>query len=119
MLKRITVITFLFAALILSQTVKVQSTTDLVGNGTALQLSSTATTARWVQLVAPTGNAAVVRWGDNTISATRGAVIAAGGGQYLAPYVQTPGGTVPTMYDLSNIYYLAQSGDKLTITWGQ
>lgn len=74
----------------------------------------TATNAVWVQLVAPTANAAVIRWGDSNTSATRGAIIAAGGGQMLPP--------VPsriTGYDLTKLYYYCTASDKLEIVYAR
>lgn len=119
MLKRLLTLAFVFAALVLSQ-VNIQTVADLTGDGSVHPLSSTSTTARWIQLVAPSGNSAVVRWGDANISTTRGAVIAPGGGQLIPPFAPATGGSsISTLYNLSKIYYLAANSDKLTVTWGQ
>lgn len=74
----------------------------------------TATNALWVQLVAPSGNSAVVRWGDSNTSTSRGAIIAPGGGQML-PVV--PGRI--QAYDLTKIYQFCTTGDKLELVYAK
>mgnify|MGYP001436810828 CR=1 FL=1 len=82
---------------------------DITGAGATVPISSTAGAhADWCQFVAPSTNAAVVRWGDATVSASRGAVIAPGAGQML-PWRGK-------VYWLTSIYVYAGAGDKLTIT---
>jgi hypothetical protein len=76
-----------------------------------VRLSTSSISARWVQMVAPAGNSAVVRWGDNTTSTSLGTTIAAGGGQFLPPG-QNVG------YSLNLIYVYCTSGDTLNVVWG-
>ncbi len=78
---------------------------DITGAGSTTQLSATLG-CNSLQLIAPAANSASVRWGDASTSATRGGVIAAGGGQYLPPN----GGNY---YPLSSLYVYIANGDKL------
>lgn len=88
----------------------IQTETDITGTNATVAICSTCGTAKWVQIVTPAANAAVVRWGDSNTSSTRGAIIAAGGGQYLPP----DGGP----YSLPNLYVFIATNDKVTVTWG-
>lgn len=118
MLRRLAISILLISVLALSQ-MSVNTATDLACDGANHQLSTTSQLARWIQLVAPSTNAAVVRWGDVNISGSRGAEIAAGGGQYFPPASTVVGGSATsTYYDPSRIYYRCTSPDVLTITWG-
>jgi len=78
---------------------------DITGAGSTTQLSTTLGCAS-LQMLAPSGNGASVRWGDASTSATRGGVIAAGGGQYLPP-------NGSNYYPLSSLYVYIANGDKL------
>lgn len=91
---------------------------DISGSGTAQRLSGTAgAVALWVQIVAPSTNSSVVRVGDSTVSSTSGILVAPGGGFFLPALTQTPG--IVTRYDLSTIYVLVQSGDKVSAGYGK
>src|SRR6476620_11680954 len=59
--------------------ISVRTLADITGDGSTHALS-TFGTARWVQIIAPSGNSAAVRIGDSNASSSRGAPIAAGGG---------------------------------------
>lgn len=77
-------------------------------------------TARWIQIICPAANSAVVRLGDVNISATQGLPIAAGGGMLYPPLPANPiirGSN--QLYDLSTLYYRAASGDKVSIVWSK
>ena len=116
---RTLVLLLLLAALVGAQdSLTIYPITDISGTGSAVHLSSSGA-ARWCQLVAPAGNAAVVRWGDSSITTSRGAIIAAGAGQFIPPMVGTnpPGGSA--LFQLANVYVLVQSGDKISITCGR
>jgi hypothetical protein len=78
---------------------------DITGAASTTQLSTTLGCAS-VQMIAPAANSASVRWGDASTSATRGGVIAAGGGQYLPP-------NGSNYYPLASLYVYVGSGDKL------
>ena len=88
------------------------SLSDVAGNSAAQALSATGQTARTCQLTAPLTNAANVRWGDSAITASRGSLIAPGGGQFLPP------GGVGSAYtiDLTTTYVYVVTGDKLSVT---
>ncbi len=118
MLRRISIIVLALAASLVCQMTP-KTAVDLACDSTNHQLSATSQLARWIQLVAPAGNGAVARWGDVNISASRGAIIAAGGGQYFPPASTAVGGSpTSTYYDLNRIYYRCTAPDVLTISWG-
>lgn len=83
---------------------------DITGTGAAVLLA-TSGQARWCQLQAPATNTADVRWGDFNVSVSRGAGIAAGGGQ-MVPFQSQ-------LYSLNSLYAYVANGDKLRITCGQ
>ncbi len=84
----------------------------ITGTATTVQISTDALTrAKWVQVIADSGNGAKVFFGDSTVTATRGLPIAAGGG-YSTPSCDS------CIYTLSTMYaYLAQ-GDKIYVAFG-
>ena len=91
---------------------------DITGSGAAVQIA-TSGAAQWVQITAPSGNGAVVRFGDSNVSISRGAIVAAGGGQFLPPIPVGPSaGAATGLYQLSTIYCYIANGDKVTVTWG-
>lgn len=90
----------------------VHTVADLTPAGTAVKLAATRTPASWVMLSAPTGNAADVRIGDSTASATRGVTLKAGT-TLLLPSI----GTTRT-YDLALIYVFGTTTDKVGILYG-
>ena len=77
--------------------------------GAVVALSNTSIMARWVQLMAPTANSSNVVCCDAAITTSRGAQISAGQPWFLPP-------TGPAI-DLSKVYVLVQSGDKLKVTY--
>lgn len=87
----------------------IQTQTDISGTGATVAICATCNQAKWVQITALATNTGVARWGDSNTSSSRGAAIAAGGGQYLP----TAGGP----YYLPQMYVYVANGDKLTITW--
>lgn len=86
---------------------------DISGTGSKAQIA-TSGSALWVQFVAPAGNTSTVRVGDINITTTRGTVMAAGSG-FLLPRIST---NTQQLYNLSQIYVLIQSGDSLTVSYG-
>ncbi len=75
---------------------------------------STAGLVLWIQVIAPTTNTSVVRFGDSNVSATRGFPVAPGGG-YNTPVL--PSGT--PRYDLTKQFYWCATNDKADIGWAQ
>ena len=71
---------------------------DITGAGSTTQLSTTLGCAS-LQMLAPSGNGASVRWGDASTSATRG-------GRYWPP-------NGSNYYPLSSLYVYIANGDKL------
>lgn len=106
------------------------TTADISGNGTVTQLvSSTATitTVHWVEIIAPITNSTsscsisalsgCPRVGDSSISTTRGIALPPGSSMF---YPESPANGGPSAgYNLKDVWYLIQTGDKLIITWGQ
>ena len=85
---------------------------DITGDGGVHALASTKTTARTVLVVCKSANSAVVQVGDSNVSSSRGTPCAAG-----AAVSYPPQATINSYYDLSTIYYLAQSGDKISVQY--
>lgn len=101
--------------------IQIKTVADISGDGAAHALSTVLGSVNplWIQLMAPSGNASVVRWGDSSISSTQGGQIPPGGGQFI-PSVIIPNRRIPdTSYSAAQIYYLIQSGDKLTVVFAQ
>lgn len=91
----------------------VTSAADITGTGAAVALQASSTRARWVQIVCLTGNSAVVRVGDSSVTASRGIAVAAGSG-FMFPIQQSTN----QYYDVSTLYAYIGSNDKVTIIWG-
>lgn len=86
---------------------------EITGDAATHQLA-TSGTCRAIQIIAPSGNAAVVRIGDSTTSATKGLPVAAGGGLFMPPLDSDQRESVQQhLYNLSAFYYYAASSDKL------
>ncbi len=101
------------ASLAFSQTVSLVTIPDKTGDAAAHQIQ-TSGTCKALQIIAQVGNAAVVRIGDSTVSASAGLPIAAGGGLFLPPITFSNGSSFVS-YKLSAMYYYAGSGDVVSI----
>lgn len=98
---------------------------DISGDGSAHQIAASGS-ARYIQIFSLNGNASTnctgntvsgcVRAGDSNISTSRGFVLYPGGSQFF-PQSDQLSQTDSSLYDLSKVYYLAQSGDKITINY--
>ena len=115
-----------FWAVLANALVAPVSSTDKTGNSTTQQLAASGY-ARWVAFVTCasgttgcTGNVAVVRVGGSNTNATTGIPITPGGGLFFPPIPVDYQQPVVTnnYYDLTAIYWYAQTGDKVSITWG-
>jgi hypothetical protein len=108
------------------------SAADISGNSTTKQVWSNIGSpqpnfARWILFVTCasgttgcTGNSAVVRVGGSNTSVGIGAPIAPGGGLFMPPIPVDFQQPVPTnnYYDLTAFYIYAQTGDKVSVIWG-
>jgi hypothetical protein len=100
------------------QQARITTAADISGSSATVQVA-TSGSARWVQFIAPAANMNAVRYGDSMTSATRGGLIAAGGGQMLPPLPQNRSGDAASLYNLATIYVYVVTGDKVTVVWGQ
>lgn len=114
MLKRLLTAIFLSSLLIAqSGIVAPISYPEITGDASAHQIATTGS-CRTVQIIAPSGNAAVVRIGDSTTTSSKGLPVAAGAGLFLPPLDSDQRESVQQhFYNLSAIYYYAASNDKL------
>jgi hypothetical protein len=93
---------------------------DVTGTGATVALTSNASLAvRWVQIVTPVGNAAVVRWGDSNVSVSRGAMIPPGYGQFVPPLPQNQNAPQQNTFLLSRVYVYIANGDTISVTYLQ
>lgn len=118
MLKRAILLSFILTLLLLGQSFTVQTFPDITGTGATVQIA-TSGSAKWVQLITPSGNAGVARWGDSSTTSSRGGQLPAGSGQFFPPIPATNGGaTQSQLYNLAAIYVYVGSGDKVTVVVG-
>ena len=120
-------VVLLGALLMLSRTASVEAQGGLVvvtspvqvtGAGAAVQIA-TSGTARWIQVLAVTGNSATVNCGDSNVSTTRGILIAAGGG-FMFPTIPVDERQAVNQhyYNLATVYCYIGSGDRANFLWG-
>jgi hypothetical protein len=98
----------------LSAQLLVKDLADITGDGAVHPLSATAIRALYIIIQCPSTNSAVVRIGSANIGSARGLQCGLGGVVNLYPAVNG----LP-QYDLSKVYYLAGSGDKISVLYGQ
>jgi hypothetical protein len=121
MLRIATTLIFILAASLSAQYVLMApvSLADITGDAAAHQIASSGT-ARAITICALAANTAVVRLGNSSITTSKGFPVAAGG---CAGYLEVNGGgdaggqIRPARWDLSSIYYLAATGDKVSISY--
>ena len=87
---------------------------DITGTGATVHLSASGT-ARSCQLVALPTNTAGIRWGDSTTTASRGANIAPGAGQFIPAMPPLTNQQSP-VFQLSAVYVYIANSDVLTVT---
>jgi hypothetical protein len=90
----------------------VHNLSDIATTGAAVALSLSHITCNYVIISAPTGNAADLRIGDSTTSATSGAVVKAGLPLTLWPIADTK------YLDLGAIFVFGSAGDHASILYG-
>ncbi len=86
-------------------------TLTITGNNTAQTVSTTVTSAHWVQFVAPAANAGTSRLGDTTVTSSIGIPLAPGAGMMMPAYQS--GGA----YNLGQLKAYVATGDTLSVTW--
>ena len=98
--------------------VTVSTRAEVTGAAAAVAINSSGN-ARWIQVIALTGNSAAIRCGDSNVSASRGLPIAAGGGFMFPPLPpDSRESTMQTRYNLANVYCYIGTGDKADFAWG-
>jgi hypothetical protein len=115
MVKRFILLALIAVAALCQQAV-IATQADVSGDGANHAIGTGP--ARWIQFIAPTTNAAVVRIGNSSISSTQGSPMAAGSGFLMPPLDQGQGSPQAARYNLANVYYRVAIGDKLSISWG-
>lgn len=128
-MQRLTVLALIVIALLIMGTpqrsvdaqgglIVVTGNADITGAAAAVQVSATGT-ARWVQIIAPAANSAVIRCGGSTASATVGAPVAAGGGLFYPVMAADSRQAVNQhYYNLAGLYCYVGSGDRVNFSWG-
>lgn len=91
----------------------VQTLEDLIGDGSAHQITATLTQGKFVSIRAGASNSGVVRFGDSTISNSRGGTLAAGQWYDFPPIAE-----IAERYSLNQIYYLAALNDTVQVVFG-
>ena len=108
-MKRLTLMLILALA---PSAANIHTIATISGSGAKVQISTDSQTrAKWIQVIADSGNSAKVFFGDSTVSATTGLPIAAGAG-YNTPACQS------CVYTLSATYVYVGSGDKVYVAFG-
>ena len=98
--------------------ITVTSAAQVTGSGAAVAVAASGT-ARWIQVLAVTGNSATVNCGDTNVSTTRGILIAAGGGFLFPPMPPDPRlSTNQNYYSLAAVKCYVANGDKVNFLWG-
>jgi hypothetical protein len=83
----------------------------ITGAGATVAISSSAARANWIQVIAPSGNASNVMFGDSTTTATTGLPIAPGAG-YNTPTCAN------CVYTPSAHFVYVANGDKAYLAFG-
>jgi hypothetical protein len=106
-------LTLVLAGLVFGQNLIVPTTlADITGDG-AVHAIAAGGSARWIVFVALSTNVSTVRLGDSNITTTRGVPVPPGQSFSILESTST------FRHSLSGWNYLIQSGDKLSITYGQ
>ena len=85
---------------------------DVIPAGVAVPLASSRRMCNWLQIIAPTGNAAAIRIGDVNTGAGSGLSIPAGGGMLFPPISDD------LYIDLAMIYVYATTTDRVSAIYG-
>ncbi len=85
----------------------------LAGFSSPTVLSATSRPCKWFQVNVLTASGANLRIGDSSVSASQGAPMAAGGGQFSPPIAEAS-----NLYDLANEYIAGTLGDTVAVIYG-
>ncbi len=97
--------------------VAITSTAQVTGSGASFQLAASGT-ARWIQVLAATGNSGTVNCGGSNVSTTIGVLIPAGAGMFFPPMpFDSRLATNQSYYSLANVYCYVANGDKVNFVW--
>lgn len=108
-------LTLALAGVVFGQSNLITPTTipDITGDGNVHQIIGNGGSARWITFVALSTNVSTIRLGDANITTSRGVPLAPG--QSFSMFESTSS----FRHNLATWSYLIQSGDKLSITYGQ
>ncbi len=88
---------------------------DVIGTGVAVQLSSSGTPARAIQIsMVSNSSGSAARVGDAEVSSTRGIPVFVSGGQILLPPIPDMPGP---FYTLAGTYVWIGSGDHISVAY--
>jgi len=90
----------------------VHNVADLTPGGVAVPIRAIRTPCNWLQIVAPTGNAAAIRVGDVNTGAASGIEMLAGAKVYFPPIGDTQ------YLDLAMVYVYGTTTDRVSILYG-
>jgi len=90
----------------------IHNVADVTPAGVKTALKAARTPANWLMVSAPTGNAAPIRIGDSTTSATSGFLIAPGATFTLLPISDD------AYLDLAGVFIFGTTTDKLSVMYG-
>ena len=112
-MKRLALVLLLAVVCFAQQTSSIVTFPDVAMTGSAVALTATSAYVHWCQFTtrgstAGTAAGANVYWGDSSVSATRGSLIAPGAGQSIP--------NSGPVYDTSKIYFYGASGDWVKST---
>src|SRR5689334_3478682 len=106
MIARMKRLAFLILLALVPGAANIHTVATFTGTAAKVCISTDTTTrAKWIQVVTPAANSAVVRFGDSTVSATTGLPIAAGAG-YNTPACES------CIYQLAATCMYIANGDK-------
>lgn len=88
---------------------------DFTGTGATVCLAASGT-ARWIQFIAPSANAAAVRIGY-AATVNNGAAVAPGGGFFWPPLTRVDLAASQNQYALASACMYIASGDKVSVTY--
>jgi hypothetical protein len=114
------------SVMLMTADVTVTSSADISGDAASHPISASVKYAKWILFISLADNSTTncsssahsgcVRIGDSGVNANEGVPLAVGAGLFFPPLQAE--NVADRRYDLSQIYYLAAVGDKISIVWG-